>query len=245
MFSFLAGTEPKSVHSFLRDTDLPRTGLPTVDLDMVYDYFLESASNMVSVSADASRWMEIDTRIRDAHGLDHAARRVLKSVGLLNLISAGGSLRASRELVGYAASNRLPGTRGPEEVEARLKELEGAGLLTYREFADEFRVWQGSDFDLKSAIAVAKRRLRDEPPRLIMQRVLPLRPLVAARHSHVTGTLRSFERGWTDSSVDTITPLSQRDRGDGLLLYVLAGPQPTRAVACVANDKPVVFATSC
>ncbi|MFW5471105.1 hypothetical protein ACOCJ4_13790 [Knoellia sp. CPCC 206435] len=244
MFSFLAGTEPRSVHSFLRDMELPDTGLPTVDLDMMYDYFLESASNMVSVSADASRWMEIDTRIRDAHGLDTAARRVLKSVGLLNLISAGGSVRASREMVGYAASNGLPGTRGPAEVEARLQQLEAAGLVTYREFADEFRVWQGSDFDLKSAIAVAKRRLRDEPPRVILQRVLPLGPLVAARHSHVTGTLRAFERGWTDSSVSVITPLSQRDRGDGLLLYVLAGTQPTRAVTCVNNDKPVVFATT-
>lgn len=244
MFSFLAGAEPRSVHSFLRETALADDGLPSVHLDRLYDYFLESASSMVSVSADASRWLEIDTRIRDAHGLSDGARRVLKTVGLLNLVSAGGSLRASRAMLKYAAADGRSGTVQPGHVEQRLRELESAGLVTYREFADEFRVWQGSDFDLRSAITVARRRLRDEHPRTILQRVLPLGPLVAARHSHETGTLRAFERGWTDDSVTTIAPLSARDRGDGLLLYVLDGPAPTRAVRSKATDKPIVFATT-
>ena len=78
MFSFLAGTEPRSVGTFMRETELsPKGALPSVHLDRLYDYFLESASGMVSVSADASRWLEIDTRIRDAHGLSHASLRVL------------------------------------------------------------------------------------------------------------------------------------------------------------------------
>lgn len=244
MFSFLAGAEPRSVHSFLRQTDLPSDTVPAVHLDRVYDYFLESASNMVNVSADASRWMEIDTRIRDAHSLSEAARRVLKSVGLLNLVSAGGSLRASQAMVAYAAADGQSGTSSPIEVEERLRELEQAGLVTYREFADEFRVWQGSDFDLKSAITIARRRLRDEHPRIILQRVLPLGPIVAARHSHATGTLRAFERAWTDEGDTAISPLTATDRGDGLLLYVLQGAAPTRAVHLSQADKPIVFATT-
>src|SRR5262249_12882938 len=70
MCSFLAGNEPRSVSRFLADRDLPRSGeLPTVSLPEVYDYFVDSAASMVGVSADASRWIEIDTRIRDTRGL--------------------------------------------------------------------------------------------------------------------------------------------------------------------------------
>jgi retron-type reverse transcriptase len=45
--------------------------------------FLESASTMVGAAATASRWLEIETRIRDAQGLSEVERRVLKTIGVL------------------------------------------------------------------------------------------------------------------------------------------------------------------
>ena len=49
--------------------------LPSVRLDRVYDYFLESASTMVGASASASRWLEIEARIRDAQGFSEPELR--------------------------------------------------------------------------------------------------------------------------------------------------------------------------
>jgi hypothetical protein len=244
MFSFLASNEPLSVKSFLAGTPAVVENPPAVHLDRLYDYFLESASNMVSVSADASRWLEVDTRIRDAFGMDEASRRVLKTIGLLNLISAGGSLRASRALITYATNDGGKGTSSSKEIDEVLGRLEHAGLVTFREFADEYRVWQGSDFDLKSAIEVARRRLRDEAPRELLRRVIPLGPIVAARHSHKGGTLRSFEQDWVDATVQTIAPLSSRDRGDGLVLYVVGTEPPKDLVRSTSIDKPIVLVTT-
>src|SRR5664280_310301 len=93
LFSFLAGHEPKSVTTFLSEHAWTKDQeLPVVRLDVLYDYFVDSAVTMAAISSAASRWVEIDSRIRDARGIDDAGRRVLKTVGLLNLISAGGTL---------------------------------------------------------------------------------------------------------------------------------------------------------
>jgi hypothetical protein len=245
LFSFLAGHEPLSVATFLKENIWVERGrLPVVHLDQLYDYFVESAATMVAVSSAASRWIEIDNRIRDARGIDEAARRVLKTVGLLNLVSAGGTLRASKELVCFAASDGEKGTATSVDVANHLAKLEEVGLVTFRDFADEYRVWQGSDFDLKTAIDAAHRRIRDEPPARVVERVLPLGPLVASRHAHQTGTLRAFARHWIDHATTTTEPLGGSDQADGMALYVLGPDAPTKSVQRREDAKPVAFLTT-
>jgi len=245
LFSFLAGSEPGSVASFLRDHDyVEGTPLPVVRLDKVYDYFLESAANLVGVSNAASRWVEIDTRIRDAHGLEDSARRVLKAVGLLNVVSAGGSVRASRNIIEFACADGQQGTQTGAQVREKLDGLQKAGLVTYREFADEYRVWSGSDFDLKAALDMARWRLRDEDPTVVLQRVIPMRPLVAARHSHEKGTLRAFARQWISEDTKNIHPLGMADREDGIAFYVLGSQTPHLEVQNCRGAKPIAFVTN-
>jgi hypothetical protein len=245
LFSFLAGHEPLSVATFLRQTDWNRKGqLPVVHLDRLYDYFVESAATMVSVSSAASRWIEIDNRIRDAQGVSSASLRVLKTVGLLNLISASGALRASKTMVCFAAADGQVGTTTEQAVANELAELERIGIVTYREFADEYRVWQGSDFDLKSAIEVSHRRLRDEKSAIVLERVCPLGPVVASRHSHETGTLRVFDRHWVDQTMEIIEPLGDGARADGSLIYVLGPDAPASAVERRTGGRPVAFVTT-
>jgi hypothetical protein len=244
LFSFLASREAHSAGAFLAETTWKRSEpLPTVRLHRVYDYFVGSAAALVGVSASATRWIEVDTRIRDASSITHAQRRVVKTVGLLNLVAGGGTLRASRPLVGWAAADGEAGTENEAEVEKRLTELEELGLITWRDFADEYRVWQGSDFDIRSAVDLARRRLSAEPPTRVLEQIQPLAPLVAARHSHESGTLRSFMRRWVDSATAAITPPGPADRTDGLVLYVL-DELPSGGIEGVVGAKPVVAVTA-
>ncbi|MBD3923298.1 hypothetical protein IEZ26_01585 [Nocardioides cavernae] len=237
MFSFLASREPMSVGRFLQETTWETSqSLPAVGLDRLYDYFIDSASNMVGISADASRWIEIDTRIRDARDVTDDDRRLLKTIGVLNLTSTGGSLRASEHILEYADSNC---DTSPEHLKKSLRRLIRQGLITYRDFADEYRVWQGSDFDIKTAVENARRRLRDMPDNEVLTAVLPLSPVVAARHSHQRGTLRAFERTWIDARA-AVSPLTATDRGDGLVAYVVGG-QFAGSVASGTRDKPIVL----
>lgn len=245
LFSFLASREPLSVGTWLAETNWDRRrSLPVLRLDRVYDYFLESASGMVAVSTAASRWVEIDGRIREARGLSEGALRVLKTVGLLNLVSAGGTLRASKAVVVAAAASGGPGTERAEDVVRTLGELELSGLVTYRDFADEYRIWQGSDFDLKSSIDLSRRRQREQPAASLLRSVLPLEPVVASRHSHRSGTLRAFARVWVSQEVESIDPLVSGDKADGTVVYVLGDQAPTAAVNRRSDGKPVVFVTT-
>lgn len=245
LFSFLAGHEPLSVASFLAETDYkPGEPLPVIRLDRLYDYFLEAALNLVNISSGANRWMEIDSRIRDATSVSESARRILKAVGILNLVSAGGVLRASPALLSWACADGQLGSEDPGSVLEQIRELENAGLLTYRDFADEYRIWHGTDFDIKASIEAARIRLHDEPMSTLLEETLPLNPMVASRHSHQSGTLRAFKRVWGSKLNSAIFPLTSRDRFDGLAIYILGDEAPTSNVQAVESQRPVVFITT-
>ena len=243
LFSFLAGTEPKGVRAWLADHAWAEgEELPCIGLNAVYGYFIDSAASMAGVSSAASRWLEVETRIRDAHGLNAGQRRVVRAVGLLNLVATGGSLRASRALVKWAATDGDAGTQSEDAVRRRLSELERTGLLTFRDFADEYRVWQGSDFDLRAAIDAARSRVLSESLANVLERVRPLGPLIAGRHSHEFGTLRSFSRHWADSDT-RISTLDSTTRFDGSVFYVLDDRDPAQ-ILIEDDTHPVVLVTS-
>ncbi len=244
LFSFLASGEPLAVPSWVANTGVDLGGgrrpLPSIRLDRVYDYFVESAATMVGTSQTASRWVEIETAMRDAAGLTPAERRVLKAVGLLNLITAGGTIRASRQVLGWACADGDDGTGGPAEVNGCLDRLEQASRVTYREFADEFRLWRGSDIDLRAAIETARRRVRALPVEELLGSTRDMLPVVAARYSTKTGTLRAFVREWdSDGRIDA---LGAGSGADGLLVYAVGDRDPQLPTEdAVAGAKPVVI----
>jgi hypothetical protein len=240
LFSFLASSEPLSVSSFLASTTwAPGDALPSLGVDRLYDYFVDSASTLVGAAHAASRWIEIDTLIRDAIGLAEHQQAALKTIGVLNLVSAGGALRATRQVVEYALGHASSkGSRRP----STLADLEGRGLLTFRDFADEYRLWQGSDFDLRAAIEGARRRLRTTPPATLCSRVRPLSPLVAGRHSQQTFTLRAFSRIWLDDTSASVQPPSPAEAVDGVVVYSISESSALPEVsATTEQSKPVVL----
>lgn len=253
LFSFLASQEPYSLLSFARDVDIA-DGPSWVRLDQVYDYFVQSASAFVGASPDASRWIEVDSIIRDAHGLTDGQLRVLKTVGVLNLVAAGGSLRASHELLAFAAADGQPGTRTEDEVAARLRELAQAGFIVYRDFASEYRVWRGSDFDIAAALTSARHQVRQRSLAGLLDEIQPMRPFVAARHTIETGTTRAFARTYLDRNSrlpdldrrgdKAAGPETERLHGcDGLLAYVVGTADDVPSLELPDNGLPVVTVT--
>jgi ABC-type molybdenum transport system ATPase subunit/photorepair protein PhrA len=230
LFSFLSSDEPRSLATFTRETpaigDLPQW----VRLDQVYDYFVESASTFVGASRDANRWVEVETTIRDSHGLSSAQLKVLKVVGVLNLVASAGALRASAELVQFSLAGADDGLMEAREVRQRLAELEQLGLLTYRDFAAEYRIWQGSDFDIPAALTSARRELRRGSVAHILRESMPLRSVVAARHSIKSNVMRAFTRTFADETTAVVAVPDAGDVRDGVLVYALSSsgtrPQP-------------------
>jgi hypothetical protein len=134
-------------------------------------------------------------------------------------------LRASRDLVAYACVDGQEGTADAAQVTSRLTELEALGLLTHRDFAQEYRIWRGSDFDLNTALQVARRTVKDRSTAALLTDVRPMPPLVAGRHSTRTGTVRAFERSYADATIHSLAPPPPASVCDGLLVYRLEDTQ--------------------
>ncbi len=236
LFAFLTGADAASAVSFLNRTALAERGpLPSLGLDAVYDYFVAAGGGAAIAVGRSSRWAEVATRLRDTHGLTERQERMAKSVAVLNLVSATGSIRASEAMLART---------GPGAART-LGELEAAGVLTYRRFADEYRVWQGSDVDIErlldgAAEQVAARSLTD-----VLSGIDPLPPQVAARHSAEHGTLRVFSRRYVDGAEPTEPPTASSPYDGEILVVVGKGrglPTTTPMGGPATGAKPVVAA---
>jgi hypothetical protein len=234
LFSFLRSNDPHSVTHYLRQPWLGGA-LPRLKLDSLYDYFVESARSQLMAARGARRWLEIEGRIRDAAAtLDTKELAVLKAVGVLNLVSAGSTLRASRDVIVYACTDDPSDRHAAEFVSHTLEKLEAGNVLTYRQFADEFRIWFGSDFDLTAAYDQAQRDIEGQSVAAMLETVRPRSPLVAGEFSVRTGVLRSFECRYADhySELKTMQPLQAAC--DGVLALWVGEKDPT----ALENEGP-------
>ena len=233
LFSFLTDPHSASALSFLADTSLPARGpLPSLGLEAVYDYFVATGALSVTSARQSGRWAEIASRLRDSHGLTAPQARMAKAIALLNLVSTTGTVRASRQIL------TLTGRRTDDALAA----LESAGVATYRDFADEYRIWHGSDVDIRLLLDAARQRIQRQPLIEILPSIDHPSPVVAAGHSARHNVLRVFDRRYADGS-EHIEPLDAFSPYDGEVLLVVGSdgrePSMTRSGAGI---KPVVAA---
>ena len=229
LFSFLTGADSDTAASFLSATPLPNRGiLPSLGLDVVYNYFVAGGAGVVGYS---QRWSEIATRLRDAHGLTESQTKLAKSIAILNLVSTGGAARASAQVLDIALNSAT----------TALTSLQDAGIVTYRDFADEFRIWHGTDVDIHRLIKDAHAKVQRQPLVEILAVIHKPEPVVAARHSAEHDILRVFARRYVDGT-ESIAPLDPFSSYDGeVLLMVAPDVVPTLSQAG-ENAKPVVAA---
>lgn len=231
LFSFLTSADPASAASYLNATQIPTEGeLPALGLAGVYDYFVASGT-MAGVPVDQGRWTEIVTRLRDAPNLTGAQRRLAKGVAILNLVSTTGVLRASKRLLAEVE---------PDAV-SLLPDLEAAGVVTYRDFSDEYRIWQGTDVDIPRLLSSARREMQARSLVEVLSEIDDPKPVVAARHSAENDLLRVFVKTYVAGGelVEPLEPFSDYD-GEALLV-VGSGGLPRLAKSSKAA-KPLVAA---
>jgi hypothetical protein len=216
LFSYLASTEACGLRQRL-DHLVMGDWIGPWEL---YDYFILNQAGGFSDPITYHRWVEVVTALeRFAPGdAEHdaeveAARRLLKTIGLLNLIGAQRGLKASRPVL-----DSVFGAATPELI-ARL---ETGSVIHFRQFAQEYRVWQGSDFDLRGALQQAIAEQADLSLADTLNTLAPLRPIVARRASIRTGTLRTYVPAFTARDRWPPQPL---DAGDARLWFYLAEPE--------------------
>ncbi len=219
LFTFLTSDEPFSFKTFLDETEIEDRQLPSLKLDRVYDYFIETAGVGLASRSNLQRWVEIQDLITDAKYLEDDWLRVLKIIGILNLVTTTGNTRATRQLVKLAISNFPSNAVESKYWDDVIEKLKQKGLITHFRQLDELRLWQGSDFNVDLALNNELQQQRDSLVSLISN-IYPLVPDVAQRHSYKTGTLRYFERIYLEDS-RSLKELSCSSRDtDGIIGYL-------------------------
>ncbi len=249
LVAYLTSDAPHALPAFLATHKIDSKRVPFVRLSDLYDYFFSDGAVAVLTGPKGERAREIRSRIDEAQGLDDLELRVLKSLGILNLLNGADRLVASAQVIEEATVG--PGDDAKERRGARtvLERLVERSLVTYRDFADEYRVWEGSDFDARGHISAARDQLTStvssgEQALRILAEARPLRTAVARRHSQQRHTLRYFECRYERAVPVKEIEVNSGD-ADGLVLYLLANRGAPKSLPAKTNDgRPLVVVWS-
>lgn len=197
LFSYLGSREPHGFRDAL--ASLRRAG-DWLHPATVYDYFVRNQPAVLSDPLTHRRWAEVVTAVeragridagKDAAQPERAPSSLAKAVGLLNLVSRADGLKASEDVLRLLFPSR-PAFR------AAVARLHDASVVQYRRFSGEYRVWQGTDFDIDERTDAEAQRLgRFDLAKTLAERT-DAAPVVARRHSAETGTLRYFDVVFAD-----------------------------------------------
>jgi len=240
IFSFLTGDEPHSLTHFLKEKELEEDLLPSLKLHRLYDYFVESAGITMSSRPQYQRWVEIQGILQDVKSLEPDERLLLKTIGILNLISLSGTLKASRKLLPLAMCDTPEDTKVIKYWDSIIEKLLNQGILTWRKQIDEIRLWEGSDFDIEQALTDQIEAIKIPLSQLLLK-FNPLNPIIPQRHSYKTGTLRYFERHYIDSSCDINNVECINKDNDGVICYWLDNDGLKLVPEYTKSGKPLIF----
>ncbi len=217
IFGFLNSTELRGFQDFLNhsgDGDL-------YNADMFWDYLRVNLEPSIMASPDGHRWaLAVDALDRcEAGGGDELQLRLLKTIGLVDLLKDRSGLKASRGLLNHALPDYVP-----REIGRALAKLQKRSLIVFRKFTESFSVFEGSDFNIDRAVERALAAIEEVDYGRLNALAL-MQPVVAKRHYHETGALR-----WFDVTVVPLAGLEDaaanyRSRNGALGAFYLALPE--------------------
>jgi hypothetical protein len=242
LFAFLTSGEPYGFQEFLgREIWAGNGNRPFYRLDQLYEYVLAAMGSTLYGLSQGKRWAEIDDALerlpKDSRHLD---AQVVKSIGLLGLLGDQRQLRASEDVLIYALADGK--TVSAEDVRDSLRRLCAWKVAIFREHKSAYWLWEGSDVDLDERL---QRGLDQVERSASLAELLTahsrLKPYLAKRHLHQTGTLRYFVPWIVDAK--GLTQVVDRPFGaaDGAIVFVLQDngtslEQVRDAVLAVSQD---------
>lgn len=238
LFTFLTSSELNSFKNYLDEAQFTGDRIPLLKIDRLYDYFVESAGFGIASRPNFQRWSEVKSIVDTYRGKDQDGLRILKAIGVLNLAAGNGFWKVSPHLVALSLCEEPDS----DQYSYWLKIIDGFiqhGPVIHRKLVDELRLWEGSDFDIEAAIA---QRIQQEnsPIVALLSNIYPLRPQVIQRHSYQTGTLRTFERTYLDTSTN-LRNLKCRTGSDGFIGYWVEEILPEDLPSHTVDGKPFVL----
>jgi len=236
LFSFLLSNEPFGLQTFsekrVSEKELYR-------LSDFYDYVRSSFGHRLAVQSYRSHWNLIDSVVASFATEDELHIKILKTVGILNLLDDG-DLLPTEESVLCALAGMDHGDQ--KRIRAALTKLhKGKRILYDRGRARGLCLWPHTCVDLEKAYGDASRAI-DAPRRVAdcIKDFLETRPIVARRHYIETGNLRYYDVRYC--SVTELPKLFEEEaiEADGRIIVPLCETPTERKAALDFVQGPQV-----
>tara|TARA_B100001123_G_scaffold99773_1_gene115159 strand:- start:666 stop:3431 length:2766 start_codon:yes stop_codon:yes gene_type:complete len=206
LFSFLGSAEQNGFQDLLSHINVGEFILP----HNIFDYFISNQSSYISDHYTHRRWVEVINALDRLGDVEPRVFNLVKTIGLLNITGSIGSLKSSSAILSSLFDEK--------QLKKDLKFLENKSIVAFRKFNDEFRIWQGSDFDFEQALSHEMSQLEDLSLAEELNSLLPAKPIVARRISIEHHTLRYFKTFYVDEkNLSTIS----KDRDHPRVCYLL------------------------
>ena len=219
-FTFLSGSEAFSFRNFLNEHSFEKEDkMQTFKPYRLYDYFFDAIGANILSGSLYQHFVEIHDIVLRARGLDHDMIKAIKTIAVLNL-ATNGRVKASANMVLYSLMDHGLEAKTKKKYQAVLNDLACSGKIVYREKIDEYRLWEGSDINVKEAIS------EERPPENILiapllERYLPLEPLVIPKHSYRVGCIRYFSQCYAETNADLEKISKSYYSSDGVIIYYI------------------------
>ena len=216
LFSYLGSREPHGFRASIES--LEKVG-DWVHPGEVYDYFVQNQPAVLADPLTHRRWAEVVTSVERAESACESSHpgdpplALAKAIGVLNLVSRTVGLKASEEILRHLF-------RSKQTFQETLQPLLDASVVQFRRFSGEYRVWQGTDFDIDERTELEKEKLGQFELAAAIGERAESAPVVARRHSIETGALRYFELAFVDAQSRRL--VETRERSDPRIVFFLA-----------------------
>lgn len=202
LFSYLGSHEPHGFLDSLKRLHANADTIGWIDPAEIFDYFILNQPGLSADNLTRRRWAEVVTALERVGDASEVDVRLVKTIGLMNIVGAQGGLKPSPELLNLCGC--------PARVDAGLAALNSKSVITFRRYNGEYRVWQGSDFDLETALAAQMDQIGGLDIAELLNEAQPIAPIIARRHAIESGTLRYFHPVFVSGTgVDRIAPTVQ------------------------------------
>ncbi|NRQ17687.1 ATP-binding protein [Ensifer sesbaniae] len=229
LFGFLLSSEPMALQAFSASTEV---GEGWFDAARFYDYVRASFGHRVSAGNFQNQWLRIVATIDNCVGIDPVELKVLKTVGLLNLLDSDDLLPTIKTIDACLSESGAVG--------AAIDNLVRDGLLFERGGSGAFRLWPSSSINLTASVNAARRAVGEvEAVAPALSVILDGEMVLARRHYLETGTMRYFELRYATTE-DVGKATSKPTNADGLIVVALADRKDQQQVARDIAGIPVV-----
>ena len=184
VFGFLGSSEPEGFQDFLKSTEVMET---TYEPWRLWNYLKVNLESAIMASADSHRWAQSveSVALCEARGTPLHVK-LAKTIAVIEMFRHGSRLMPENEVLKICVAEAKE-----SDIGKALKDIEKWSAVIFRKHFNSWAIYAGSDFDIEGSLQkeLVARELNIEQ----LGNLVQMRPIIAKKHYHETGTLRWFK----------------------------------------------------